>query len=266
MPHLQIPYFSFWSLFFGLCIGSFLNVVIYRLPKGKSVVTPRSFCPACEHAIPWYDNIPLFSFLWLKGKCRHCKAPISFQYFFVELLTALFSLATWVFFQDLVLYFAYFCLFIAPLIAVIFIDLQHRIIPNEISLSGILFGIALHAFEAPLFFVKEALFDSILGVFVGGGFLYLVAWGYEKIKKREGLGGGDVKLAAMCGAFFGWQSVLMILLVASVLGSLIGLIVVSIKKDWRYALPFGPFLAVAGFMQLFFGRQILQWYLSLFYK
>src|SRR3989344_1955663 len=232
----QIPLGWVLAGFFGLCVGSFINVVIYRLPLDQSVVTPRSHCPNCKTKIAWYDNIPLLSYILLRGKCRYCKQTIAFQYFLVELCGLFLSLAAFAYFQELLLYLAYFCLLLAPLLAVIFIDLKHRIIPDSISLPGI-----------------------------GAGFLFLVAFLYEKIKKKEGLGGGDVKLAAMLGAFFGWQQILMILLVSSVLGSLIGLIVVAFKKDWQYALPFGPFLAVAATLQLFFGFPMLSWYLSLFH-
>lgn len=250
---------------FGLIVGSFLNVVIHRVPLGESIVKPRSRCPACEHTIAWYYNIPLFSYIWLRGHCRYCGEKISFRYFLVELLTGITSLYTFYHFQDLVLYLAWFGFLLAPLIAVIFIDLQHRIIPNSISLPGILAGVVVHYLSAPFLLEKEALIDSLIGIFAGGGFLFLVAFAYEKLKKKEGLGGGDVKLAAMLGAFFGWQGVLMILLVASVLGSVIGLLVVALKKNWQYQIPFGPFLAIAAFFQLFWGEVLLGWYLSLFH-
>lgn len=263
---MPIPLELILAGFFGLCVGSFLNVVIHRLPLGQSLIKPsRSYCPHCQHTIAWYDNIPLLSFLWLKAKCRHCKQSISIQYFVVELLALFLSLATFVYFKNLILYFAYFCLLVAPLLAIIFIDLKHRIIPDPISLSGIPAGVLVHYLDAPPTWEKQALIESGIGILVGGGFLFLVAFAYEKLKKKEGLGGGDVKLAAMLGAFFGWQAVLMILLISSVLGSVIGLIVVTLKKNWQYALPFGPFLAIAAYLQLFFGSPILNWYLSLFH-
>ena len=264
----MIPYdmvLVFFAAIFGLCVGSFLNVVIYRLPLGLSIVTPRSRCPACEHPIAWYDNIPLLSWLLLAGKCRHCGSAISFRYFLVELLAGVLSVATFFYFQDLVLYFAYFCFLIAPLLAIIFIDLDHRIIPDSISLPGIGAGVLVHYLDSFPGEGGSAFLDSVAGILVGGGFLFLVAFAYEKIKKKEGLGGGDVKLAAMLGAFFGWKQVLMILLISSVLGSIVGLVIISIKKNWQYAIPFGPFLAVAAYLQLFFGTPILYWYLSLFH-
>lgn len=251
---------------FGAVIGSFLNVVIHRLPLGQSIVKPRSHCPACQNPVRFYDNIPLLSFLILRGRCRDCHAKISFRYFFVELLTTLLSLATYFYFREIVHYLVYFLLLIAPLIAVIFIDLQHRIIPNEITLPGIVIGVLVHYWDAPPAWEISALIESLVGIVVGGGFLFVVAFAYEKIKRREGLGGGDVKLAAMFGAFFGWQAVMMILLIASVLGSLIGLMVVAFKRNWLYQIPFGPFLAAAAYLQFFFGDPILQWYLSLLQK
>lgn len=248
---------------FGLCVGSFLNVVIHRLPLGQSVVTPRSYCPHCDQKIAWYDNIPLFSFLFLRGKCRRCGQKISWHYPVVELLTLFLSVGTYYYYQNVLHYLVYFCTLMAPLIAILFIDLKHRIIPNVLTLPGIAVGALVHYWDAPPLWETRALIDSAVGIIVGGGFLFVVAWGYEKIKKREGLGGGDVKLAAMFGAFFGWQAVIMILLMASVLGSLVGLLVVAFKRDWLYQIPFGPFLAVAAYLQLFFGRPILVWYLSL---
>ncbi|MDO8494824.1 MAG: prepilin peptidase [Deltaproteobacteria bacterium] len=256
---------TFFSLL-GLLIGSFLNVVIHRLPLGESVVKPRSHCPHCKHKIAFYDNIPLLSYLWLFGKCRHCKTPISFRYFFVELLTAslsvLFYLYTMRGWHD---YFFFFCFLIAPLIAIFFIDLKHLIIPNVLTLPGILVGIAAHySVFSPFDGKTGALLDSLFGIIVGGGLLFLIAALYKKLRKEEGLGAGDIKLAAMLGAFFGWQEVLMILLIASVVGSLIGLGVVAVRKDWNAQIPFGSFLSIAGIFQLFCGRQVLIWYMQFF--
>ncbi|MBI4124728.1 MAG: prepilin peptidase [Deltaproteobacteria bacterium] len=266
MPLLTAPYGEILAAMFGLIVGSFLNVVIHRMPLEQSIVKPRSYCPQCKHPIRWYDNIPLLSYLMLRGKCRDCQQAISIRYLLVEVLTGLVSLQTFLFFnRSPFFYFAYFCLLLAPLLAVIFIDLRHRIIPNAISLPGILVGTAVHYLDAPPGWELRTLLDSVIGILAGGGFLFLVAFAYEKIRKKEGLGGGDVKLAAMLGAFFGWQPVLMILLVASVFGSLVGLLVVFIKKNWQYALPFGPFLSISAYFQLFLGDKLLRWYLGLFH-
>jgi len=182
---------SLWILcgVFGACIGSFLNVVIVRLPKGESIVRPRSRCPSCGAGIAWYDNIPVLSFLLLLGKCRRCKKSISPRYLLVELLAAGLALATLAHERQVSTFLVYYCLFVAPLLTVIFIDLERRIIPNEISLSGIVIGLV----------IMHAFWDSLLGILVGGGFLFLVGWIYEKLKKKGGVGGrrcqtgGDVR-------------------------------------------------------------------------
>lgn len=250
---------------FGACIGSFLNVVICRLPLGESVVTPRSRCPYCQYAIAWYDNIPVLSFLLLAGKCRHCRGRIDLQYPLVELVATFLALATFAHVKLVTPFLLYYCLFMAPLIAVIFIDLRHQIIPNIISLSGIPIGLIVSLFLAHPLMRQSVLIDRVAGIFVGGGFLFCVGTLYEKIKHREGLGGGDVKLAALFGAFFGWQAVVFILLLSSVLGSIVGvLFILFLKRNWQFAIPFGPFLAFSAYLYFFFGPPILNWYLSLF--
>jgi leader peptidase (prepilin peptidase)/N-methyltransferase len=199
----MIPYLNEVFIFLmGLCIGSFLNVCIYRLPAAKSIVHPRSMCPNCDTLIPFYDNIPVFSYLWLKGQCRHCEIKISMRYPIVELLGGLFALAAYLKFglevQTLIYY-----LFMAALLAVTFIDIDHRIIPDVITLPGIPIGFAA-SFALPAITYK----DSLLGILIGGGSLFLVAWLYTLLTKKEGMGGGDIKLLAMMGAIVGWQGVL----------------------------------------------------------
>lgn len=249
---------------FGASVGSFLNVCIYRLPLGRSVIKPRSQCPRCRKQISWYDNIPIFSYVVLQGRCRHCSGRISPRYIIVEVVTTLLSAATFAHFQELPQYLIYFGFLIAPLIVVTFIDLEHRLIPDVISLPGVVAGAM-----ARLAFMKgdltPVLIDIILGILVGGGFLCIVGIGYELLKKQEGLGGGDVKLACMLGAFFGWKAVIFILLVSSILGSLVGLFLIFVlKKGLKYAMPFGPFLVAAAYIYLFWGEKILNWYLTLF--
>ena len=247
----------------GACVGSFLNVCIQRLPYGESIVWPPSHCRRCEHRLSWWENIPLLSYLALRGKCKQCGGRISPQYFIVELLSTLFSLLCWAYFQDVKLYFAYYILLIAPLIVVTFIDLDHRVIPNSISLPGIVVGFGVHMLHAGKGQLAHAAIDSAIGVLVGGGFLFVVAFVYEKLKKQEGLGGGDVKLAAMLGAFFGWRAVIFILLTASVMGSVIGIaLMIAYRKNMKFAIPFGPFLASAGIIYLFLGAQMIGWYLN----
>jgi len=250
---------------FGACVGSFLNVCIYRLPLGRSIVKPRSQCPRCRKQIHWYDNVPLFSYVFLQGKCRHCGGRIPPRYILVEVITIGLSVATFAHFGKLPEYLIYFCFLVAPLIVVTFIDLEHRLIPDVISLPGIAAGaMARLAFNTGPSFTP-VLIDIILGILVGGGFLCIVGLGYEWLKKQEGLGGGDVKLAAMLGAFFGWKAIIFILLVSSVLGSVVGLFLILIfRKGLKYAMPFGPFLVAAAYIYLFWGEKILNWYLGLF--
>lgn len=238
----------------GAILGSFANVCIVRLPRGESIVTPRSRCPMCGHRISWWENIPLLSFALLGGRCRGCRGRIPWRYPLVEGLSTALALLAWWFFRHPLPFLLYFCLLVIPLVIVAFIDLGHRIIPDGISIPGIPVGIAVHTLLAPRGMHLGAALDSILGAAAGGGALFLVAMAYEKLKKQEGLGGGDVKLIAMLGAFFGWKAAIFILLVSSVMGSIVGVfLMLVLRKDMKYAIPFGPFLAAAGLVQLFVG-------------
>ncbi len=237
---------------FGTLIGSFLNVCIYRVPRRLSIVAPRSYCPHCRHGIPWYDNVPLVSYLLLGGRCRSCRARISPVYPLVEAVTGLLSLALFLRFDVSPAYWVYFALS-AALVAVTFIDLKHMIVPDIISLPGIVAGL-LWGLRAGL----PGLLESLGGAVAGGGGLLLVAEAYRALRKREGLGGGDIKLLAMIGAFFGWKGVLFSLLVGSLTGSVVGIAIVIIeKKNMKYALPFGPFLSLGALAFLFWGADIL---------
>lgn len=263
--------FPMWVMYvltgvLGLILGSFANVCIVRMPKGRSVVWPSSHCPLCEHKLSWWENIPIFGFLILGGRCRACRGRISIRYPVVEAACFALSLLAWWFFLNPIIYLLYYCLLIIPLVIISFIDLEHRIIPDVISISGIFVGIAVNMFLAGRFAYMNALVDSVLGMLAGGVFLYLVAFLYEKIKGCEGLGGGDIKLIAMLGAFFGWRAAIFILMLSSVLGSLVGIVLIlALRKNTKYAIPFGPFLAVAGLVQLFVGNRIIYWYTHLFY-
>jgi leader peptidase (prepilin peptidase)/N-methyltransferase len=246
------------AFIFGACIGSFLNVCIYRIPAGASIVRPASSCPRCKTEIAFYDNIPIFSWLLLMGKCRTCGAPIAVRYPSVELLTGLFAAACIISFGFTWHALAAFA-FIATLIVVAFIDLDHRIIPDAISLPGI-----------PVFFVAAiAATDltwrsSAIGIVAGGGSLFAVAWGYQTITGREGMGGGDIKLLAMIGAFVGWQGILFTLFAASAIGTLIGMLaMVRSGKGMKLAIPFGPFLSMGAVLYLFFGNPIVHWYFGI---
>jgi leader peptidase (prepilin peptidase)/N-methyltransferase len=243
---------------FGLCIGSFLNVCIYRLPESKSIVQPRSMCPHCGALIHFYDNIPILSYIALKGKCRHCSASIALRYPLVELISGAFALVVFLKYGiqlDALIYYA----FIATLLVITFIDIDHRIIPDVITLPGI------PIFLAASFALRQISFvDSILGIFVGGGSLFLVAWLYQLITKKEGMGGGDIKLLAMIGAVIGWKGVLFTIFVASAVGTLSGLLIMlKSRKTMKLAVPFGPFLAIGGIAYILFGPQLITWYFNL---
>jgi leader peptidase (prepilin peptidase)/N-methyltransferase len=245
-----------WYIFFiGMCIGSFLNVCIYRLPAGKSIVRPASACPACGTAIHWYDNIPLISYVILRGRCRGCKAPISIRYPIIEVLCGLFAMTSWMHYGYGLAALIYFIL-IAALLVITFIDIDHRIIPDVISLPGILLGF-LTSFILPQ--LKWS--DSLIGIAAGGGSLLAVAWGYQLITGKEGMGGGDIKLLAMIGAFLGWKGVLFTIMASSLIGTAVGMVVMLRSgKGIKMALPFGPFLAMGAILYIFLGQQLIGWY------
>jgi len=246
------------SIIFGAIVGSFLNVCIFRLPKEESIVWPGSHCPHCNTPIKFYDNIPLISYILLKGRCRHCHRPISFQYPLVEGITALGSAILFVKFGPSLTYLFYFA-FLASLIVITVIDLHHQIIPDVISLPGIGVGLL-----ASLILPKITLFNSLIGILLGGGSLFLVATVYQWLFKREGMGGGDVKLLAMIGAFLGWKAVILTILLSSLIGSITGIIIMVLKgKDFKYAIPFGPFLSLGAVISLFYGPSLINWYLYL---
>jgi leader peptidase (prepilin peptidase)/N-methyltransferase len=253
---------------FGAIVGSFLNVCIYRMPIEKSIVRPRSFCPHCRKQIPWYDNVPFLSYIVLGGRCRFCRKPISIRYFMVELLTAgLF----------LFLYFHYglqwvllpYWIFVSGLVVAAFVDLEHRIIPDEISLGGIVMGFvlsclipALHGFSVDMG-SKAYLFSagkSLLGILIGGGSIYAMGMIGDFIFKKETMGGGDVKLMGMVGAFLGWQAALLAFFIAPFFGAIFGIIVKIKTKE--SVIPYGPFLALGAFISLIWGREIIGWILS----
>jgi len=246
------------SIIFGALIGSFLNVCIIRLPRAESIITPGSHCPHCKKPIKFYDNIPLISYILLKGKCRHCNGPISIQYPLIEGITALGSLSLFMKFGPSLNFFIYFA-FVAALIVITVIDLYHQIIPDVISLPGIGAGLL-----ASLVLPQFTFFDSLIGALLGGGSLFLVATLYQWLFKREGMGGGDVKLLAMIGAFLGWKAVILTILLGSLVGSITGIIIMVLKgKDFKYAIPFGPFLSLGAVIALFYEAEIINWYLYL---
>jgi len=248
------------AFFFGAAIGSFLNVCIFRLPEKKSIVRPSSQCPYCHHPIRFYDNIPIISFAVLGGKCRDCLGKISWRYPLVELITALLSLLLFLKFGFSPDFFVFF-IFTAVLIVITFIDLDHQIIPDVLTLPGIpLF------FLAAVFIIKVPWLEALLGLLIGGGVLFLIAFVYELISKREGMGGGDIKLLAMIGGFLGWKSLIFVLLFSSFTGAIIGVTAMMIKKqDMKYAVPFGPFLSAAAVAYIFWGDYVMRLFFGEYY-
>jgi leader peptidase (prepilin peptidase)/N-methyltransferase len=248
--------FYLFTFVIGAVVGSFLNVCIHRLPAGQSVVHPPSHCPSCGARIRSRDNIPLLSFALLRGSCRSCGAAISLRYPIVEALTG--GLFVLLFYRNgLSPTLAVYAAFVAALIVVSFIDLDHQIIPDVISLPGIVLGLVVSALgQGP------PLLDSMVGVLVGGGVLYAVAVGYRAFTGREGMGGGDIKLLAMIGAFLGWRGVLVTLIVGSFTGAVVGTsLIVARRTESRIPIPFGPFLALGAMCALAFGDQLIEWYL-----
>lgn len=250
--------YIFFSFITGAVVGSFLNVCICRLPRDESVVSPPSHCPHCDYRIRWFDNIPLLSYLALGGRCRSCHTKISLQYPLVELLSGLLSLALFLKFGPTLAYVVLF-VFCSALVVITFIDLEHQIIPDEISLPGIVIGFILS------FFLKgHGWLNSLLGILLGGGSLLFVAYGYQLLTGKEGMGGGDIKLLAMMGAFLGWKSIPFIIFASSLIGSIIGVTIMVIqKKDSKLAIPFGPYLALGALLFIFFGRRLITWYFTL---
>ncbi len=242
----------------GAVLGSFLNVCIRRIPAGESVVYPPSHCPGCGARIRSRDNIPLVSYALLGGRCRSCRSVISWRYPAVEGLTGV-AFVVLLYRFELSPAFVINAAFFAALIVVSGIDLDHQIIPDVISLPGIVIGLALSFFgQGP------RLVDSIVGVLIGGGILYGVAVGYQALTGREGMGGGDIKLLAMIGAFLGWQGVLVTLIIGSFAGAAVGTALIVIQRTGaRVPIPFGPFLAVGAVCALLCGDQLIAWYLGI---
>jgi leader peptidase (prepilin peptidase)/N-methyltransferase len=251
---------SLFLFLLGACLGSFANVIIYRLPNQESIVHPRSHCGACKKTIAWYDNIPILGWFILRGRCRQCGAKYSFRYPFVELLTAtLFVLAfhfvgfNWFLLEVLIFFFC--------LVVVSFIDIDHFILPDVFTLSGIVIGI-IGAILNP----ERNFLDSILGVIMGGGFLWLIAYLYFLFRKEEGMGGGDIKLLAWIGAVLGWKAIPFVIVSSSILGSVIGILIAwKSQKGLKTVIPYGPYLALGAVLFVLGGEAIGLWYLELFF-
>ena len=255
LPPVIMALFAF---VFGAVVGSFLNVCIYRMPLDQSVVSPGSRCVGCGTAIRWYDNIPVISWLLLRGRCRFCQAPFSFRYPLVELITAVLSLLLFMKYGLSPSYGVMF-LFCAALIVITFIDFDHQIIPDELSLPGIVLG-----FISSFFLPEPGWISSLLGAVAGWGSLALIFYGYLWLTGREGMGGGDAKLLAMMGAFLGLQAIPFIIFASSLVGTVAGLSIMAVqRKDRHLAIPFGPYLALGALLYIFVGPQLIQWYLQL---
>jgi leader peptidase (prepilin peptidase)/N-methyltransferase len=251
---------------FGLLIGSFLNVCIFRIPEGVSIVTPSSKCPSCGTPIKFYDNIPIVSYVLLMGKCRSCRAKVSPRYPFVEFLNAVlyavvlnrFGIESpWV----LLVYLA----FTSVLIVIFFIDFDHQIIPNGITYPGIPIAVILGATILPDPFYRSSPLGAetaIIGLIAGGGFFYLVAVAGKVIFKKDAMGGGDIKMMAMVGGLLGWKGVILTTFTGSLLGSIIGVTLIRLKgREWGSKIAFGPYLAVGALISMLWGEEILRWYL-----
>ncbi len=277
------PYFVGVVIFlFGLIIGSFLNVVIYRLPRRESVVFPSSHCPSCNTEIKAYDNIPVVSYALLGGKCRNCRTGISPLYPAVELLVAILYLLAYVkneFVLDLPLFAD--LVFLSLLVPLIFINLQHKILPNKITYPGFVIMFTLRALSPDVEITGStrkmfhligwsdhavAILGAVLGAAVGAGSLWLVRWLYFRVRGVEGMGMGDIKMMLMVGAFLGWQLTMLTIFIGSLLGAVIGIILIKLRGgNMKMEIPFGVFLGPAAIIALFVGQPLIAWYIT-FYR
>lgn len=256
MSELEI-FHNVLFLLLGIIFGSFANVVIYRLPKNESVIRPGSHCPTCAAPIRWYCNIPIVSYVFLGGRCLACKTKISVRYPLVE---GLMGLLFWRAYFDYGVSFdlVEILIFIFGLVAVSFIDLKHMILPDSFTLTGIVLGLVGSFWSS-----QRTIVESAVGVFIGGGLLWLIAYFYLAIKKQEGMGGGDIKLLAWIGAVLGVKALPFVILFASVTGSVAGIVAaLRSNEGLRTAIPFGPFLSAGAIVFLFGGSAITQWYLD----
>lgn len=244
----------------GLCVGSFLNVLIYRWPNNMSIAKPNSHCPTCKYELRWYDNIPVLSYLMLGGKCRSCKTHISFRYTAVELAnTLLWLLCALLFWEKSIPLACIYMVVCSIFICIFFIDLEHKIILDRFQIALLVLGIA------SIFFDKDVAWGShIIGGLGGFVVFYLISWGFEILRHKEGLGGGDVKLAGVVGLLLGWERLLLGLLIATIPAAIILAILSRGKEGEEREFPFAPFLVIGFGISMLFGTGIIGWYLSLF--
>jgi leader peptidase (prepilin peptidase)/N-methyltransferase len=244
------------ALVAGLAIGSFLNVLIYRLPRKIQFTKGRSVCPGCGGTIKWYHNIPLLSYIALRGRCSYCRMRIPIRYPLVELINALgwlYCYHTYSWSVD----FGIYAFLTSSLVVIFFIDLEHQIIPDKITLPGMILGLLVALAPGGLTVVQAA-----IGLVVGGGSLYLVAILGDWLFKKESMGGGDIKMAAMLGAFLGWQKVLLIFLASAIIGLVISVILMSFSARLREkrVVPYGPFIALAAVVAIIWGDSLISYY------
>lgn len=248
-PYL-LPVFTF---LFGVAAGSFSNVCVYRIPRKISVITPSSRCPVCNKNISPIDNIPIISFLILHGRCRHCQSSISWRYPLIEIFTGAIYLLIYLKFHLSYLSIIY-ALLCSSLMIIAFIDIEHKIIPDVITIPGIIAGLI-----SSMVFPYITLLNSAEGLLLGGGLFYIIA-----ILSRGGMGGGDIKLIAMVGSFLGWKNILLTIFLGSLFGSIVGIILIILKKKGRKdTVPFGPFLSLGAIISIFFGNKIISLWLTI---
>lgn len=266
MNELQI-YLLVLTIILGLCVGSFLNVVIYRLPIHMSLARPASHCPKCNYKLKWYDNIPVFSYIFLRGKCRNCGEKISIRYPIIELLNMLLWLACLTMFTDVFIktntndyvMFGVSALACSALVCVFCTDLEHMEIPDELQVFLLILGLV------SMFSNGVPATEKVLGFLIGGGFFALVYYTFYFIKKRECLGWGDVKLIAVCGLILGYKSTILAIILSSVFGAIILLILsLSKKEESNKEYPFATFIVPACIFAMLFGGYVVSWYMSLF--
>lgn len=273
---------SFFAL--GTIIGSFLNVIIHRLPLAESIVFPNSHCPHCQTAIKFYDNVPVLSWLLLGGRCRACRAPISFRYPLVELLTGVvFALIFW--HDNLSFLLPFHILFGSAMIALIFIDAEHFYLPNLITYPGLVSALLIRLLF-PIFLLSAPFEDlsvaplsnsnlplwltslsgAVLGALAGGGFLWLIGWLWKQFRGVEAMGLGDVKMMFMVGALLGWRLTILTIFLAALTGAVAGVVLIALQKDrdWQSKIPFGIFLGSGSIISLLYGTNVIEWYLQTF--
>jgi len=256
----------------GLLVGSFLNVCIHRLPRGESLLWPASHCPACRRSLAWFENVPVVSWLLLRGRCRSCRQPVAGRYPAVELVTAaLWALTAWVVGVEWLLLPR--LLLVSALVVLFVIDLEHQLLPDAVTLPGIAAGLLVSGWLPPQAWVwlpgdwrlLQGPLDAALGMLLGGGVLWGVSEAYYRLRGQEGLGFGDVKMLAMIGAFLGWQQVLVTLFLASLAGSVVGVgLIATGRVGMQSKLPFGTFLALGALAAALAGTPLWRWYVGFY--